>query len=692
MRRHSIPFRMGRRMIINGQMHIIVHVNFGANRLQLKSVADGSISNEQLHKFFAKLAESEIRIFDEIGIQLDFSDNAADILALSKPKRDRFYLRVAFVRGLDPLGRVGPDEERFIKAVASLCAEHKSQVSPNTAYKWLLLFRNTGNLRSLAMPRAESGSPDSPSRMHQVVADAVGQVLSEENRELEARISAQKGKMAVRGRSGLSLKAITLRARARVEWLHIEQHKKLNEQRLLEQLAPLALPKPPDGPSNRTVQRLVYSDQSRWKMLSAVYGPHVAKRVLGPHGHSFGLTRICQRWEVDMFIVDIIISVYYQGMLVPVGVPYLLVMIDCFSGAIVGMTVEFTTPTAKSFLALLKQCMQPKDWLFNKFPSIKHPFAAFGLPEVIGFDNGAIFSTPDVTATEAAFNIILDPASPYSPNDKPFIESSGSVLRLTLTRYQPGNKASIADSRAFEYNAHKQPPMPIDKFVPRLWEWLWNVYHQLPMEDKQGWTRQQSWNQSLQDMSETDDPSEIFTLDKSKIDLEVAVRHELRYTDEGFTISNRHYRSEEMHLLAMRVAKTYRFDVREDLCNPSQIFVNAVDFGCVVCVRAACEIPEFLTAEGFDHLLFSKRQLAETDIQQLAQALDDSRAPWTPPRGAEHIPTSKDGLAALIKRHRDPLGQEPASPSVPTTGPKVGQKDEMRDAFKEHFQDGARNE
>lgn len=688
MDRHANPFRVGRRIIIDGQMHIIVHVNFGTNRLQLKSLADGSIVNEPLHKQFARLAESEIRIFDELGIQLDFSDRAADIFRLSEEKKNSFHRRVAFVRGLDPLGKLGPQDERFTKSVVSLCKAHDCKVSANTAYSWLLLFRNTGSLRSLAIPRSESGGGASAGRMHSLVAEALSQVLSEENKEIEARISAQKAKFKIRGRSGLSIKAITIRVRARVERLHAELHDRLNERRRLESLAPLPLPEPPPGPSNRTVQRLLYSGQSRWRLLSAVYGPHVARRTLGPHGNSFRLTRICERWEVDMFIVDIIISVYYQGMLVPVGVPYLLIMIDCFSGAIVGMTIEFSTPTAKSFLALLKQSMQPKDWLFNKFPSIKHPSAIFGLPEVIGFDNGAIFSTPAVTAAEAAFNIVLDPASPYSPNDKPFIESAGAVLGLTLIRYQPGNKKSIADSRAFEYNAHKQPLMQIDRFVQLLWEWVWNVFHQLPMEDKQGWTRQQSWGHSVQDLSEGDDPSQIFPLDKSRIDLEVAVRHQLRYTDEGFTISNRHYRCEEMHSLAMRVAATYKFDVREDLCNPGQVFVNAVDFGCVVRVPAACEIPEFLTAEGFDHLLFSKRQLAETDIQQLAQALDDSRAPWTPPRGAEHIPSSKDGLAALIKRHRDPIGQEHASPSVPTTGPKVGQKDEMRDAFKEHFRGG----
>lgn len=672
-----MPFREGHFLRLGGSIFNIKHVDVGTNRLEVEHSSSGVRKDMELTDVFAQLRSGTAHLVDKDGVVMDFSEMSEDVLTLSEPKQALFHLRVRIVKKLHVLGIVGPANKQLIAAVASANKENATNFKPSTAYQWLQTYRTEGTFRSLARPRSlvylsrkaksTKSSTDEgadhvaaegdalgtavPARMHRVTRKALDAVLQEETARLDQRLKDQGRKISVHGRTGLSLRAIAQIARGRVETLHRTEHADINSKLASMGLAQVSLPPLPPGPSNRTVQLEVYRKDSRWTKLAAIYGPHVTKRRLGPHGANFKLTRICERWETDLFIADILISIYYQGVLVPVGVPYLLVMIDCYSGAVVGIIIEFRPPNYETFLALCKQSFTPKAWLFEAFPGIKNHIEIFGAPEVIGYDNAGMFSKQEqVDAAEAVMNIILDPATAYTPNDKPFIESFGSVMNRTLLRHQPGNKKSIAEARALEYDAWQQPPMPMEVFATKLWEWVWNVFHELPMDDRHGWSRRQTWTHSMQTLAQSDDPAALFPLDGQMLDIEIAKRHRLAYTDEGFTMDNRHYRSIEMHSLAMRFPAKFKFDVREDLSSPHHVFAVVKEYDRVVKVSIASELPQHLTSNAFRSLQDAKAAMADPNLAQLAASLEASEAGWRPPRGARHIPNSREGLAVLLSR------------------------------------------
>lgn len=715
MKRYPMPFRPGYRVRIDGRLFLIRHLDVGTNRLQVEDESTRVREDRQLTDVFAQVRSDSAQLIDEDGVVLDFSEMSEDVLTLSEPKQALFRLRMRMVRTLHVLGHVAPDNKELVAAVASFNKENGTTFKPSTAYHWLRLYRIKGTFRCLARPRSSDGSDKAPTgkpsgdkdaenrtldeglvggaashnAMHPLTRRALDAVLQEETARLEERLKDQRRKLATRGREGLSLRALATIARARVLQLHVDAHRARNETLKSQGLGPVPLGPVPPGPSNRTVQLEVCRQNSRWTKLAAIYGTHIARRRLGPHGPSFKLTRICERWETDLFIADIVLSVYYQGVLVPVGVPHLLAMIDCYSGAVVGLIVEFRPPNYESFLALCKQSFTPKAWLFKAFPGIKNPIEIFGSPEIIGFDNAGMFSKKDqVDEAQASMSSILQPAKAFTPNDKPFVETFGAVMGRTLLRLQPGNVKSIAAARALEYRAFQQPSMPIEVFMPKLWEWVWNVLHELPMDDRHGWSRRQTWTHSMQTLAQTDDPAALFPLDGRTLDIEIAKRHRLQYTDEGFTIDNRHYRSTDMHGLAMRFPAKFKFDVREDLCNPQHVFAVVKEHDRVIEVPAASDLPAYLTSNAFRSVQEAKAAMADPKLLDLAAAMEASQSGWRPGKGARHIPNSREGLAVLLSRYpelvpsRGAAAAEWASESI---APEKAASGGLRDAFANYF-------
>jgi hypothetical protein len=68
--RAATLFRIRRKLHISGHLHEIVHVDLGADRLQVRRLSDGAVKDLILHVQFGLLLSGEIELYDEIGVQL----------------------------------------------------------------------------------------------------------------------------------------------------------------------------------------------------------------------------------------------------------------------------------------------------------------------------------------------------------------------------------------------------------------------------------------------------------------------------------------------------------------------------------------------------------------------------------------------------------------------------------------------
>jgi len=156
----------------------------------------------------------------------------------------------------------------------------------------------------------------------------------------------------------------------------------------------------------------------------------------------------CHQFEIDATIADIyLVNSYSRHMLI--GRPVIYVVIDSFSGMIVGVYVGLEGPSwngarqalfnaftsKQEFCALNNVIIEPEDWPCHHLP--QEVFADRG--EMLG-------SAAEVLAT--GLGIELGIAPPYRPDWKSMVESRFSVLNsLTGIRWLPGGVAARQKER-----------------------------------------------------------------------------------------------------------------------------------------------------------------------------------------------------------------------------------------------------
>lgn len=129
--------------------------------------------------------------------------------------------------------------------------------------------------------------------------------------------------------------------------------------------------------------------------------------------------RALQRYEVDHTIVDLVCVCDQTGL--PLGRPTLTIVVDTFSGYVVGLYVSFWgTGLAPTFRAL-QVAFGPKDE-FNKILDPAKPWLGYGLCELLALDNGLEFHSPQFKMMASQLCIDIQYCAVRQPWLKPFVE------------------------------------------------------------------------------------------------------------------------------------------------------------------------------------------------------------------------------------------------------------------------------
>jgi putative transposase len=100
-------------------------------------------------------------------------------------------------------------------------------------------------------------------------------------------------------------------------------------------------------------------------------------------------TRVLERVEIDHTWLDLWVLDPKTG--VPIGRPWITVLIDRFSGYILGFHVSFYGPSVGSVAAAMRNAILPKDELLKAVPGQSLAWSAMGSGELYVVDNGLEF-------------------------------------------------------------------------------------------------------------------------------------------------------------------------------------------------------------------------------------------------------------------------------------------------------------
>lgn len=185
-------------------------------------------------------------------------------------------------------------------------------------------------------------------------------------------------------------------------------------------------------------------------------------------------TRILERVEIDHTPLDLILL--DDELYIPLGRPYLTLIVDVFSGCVLGFHLSYRSPSYVSAAKAIVHAIKPKSFdglaieLQNEWP-------CFGKFENLVVDNGAEFWSKSLehACREAGINIQYNPVR--KPWLKPFVERFFGMINEYFLAELPGKTFSNILKKE-DYKPEKDAIMRFSTFVEEFHRWIVDIYHQ----------------------------------------------------------------------------------------------------------------------------------------------------------------------------------------------------------------------
>ncbi|WP_423708777.1 hypothetical protein [Undibacterium sp. WLX3042] len=182
------------------------------------------------------------------------------------------------------------------------------------------------------------------------------------------------------------------------------------------------------------------------------YGAFYAKNKWRYSLHGNYTNRALQRLEIDHTILDLVVIADASGM--PLGRPVITIIVDSFSGYLVGFYISFAGAGLAAVLNCMKVGLMPKNTFTDHVNFLKNPWLGYGVGEMYVVDNGLEFHSKQFVNAALELNTDIQYCPVRQPWFKPSVEhffrelgfnlpAEGNVQK-PLANYLPINPAESA--------------------------------------------------------------------------------------------------------------------------------------------------------------------------------------------------------------------------------------------------------
>lgn len=185
-------------------------------------------------------------------------------------------------------------------------------------------------------------------------------------------------------------------------------------------------------------------------------------------------TRVLERVEIDHTPLDLILL--HDDLMIPLGRAYLTILVDVFSGCIIGFHLGFKAPSYVSASKAILHSIKSKDYISTLPVSFENEWVCNGKPENLVVDNGAEFWSKSLedACTECGINIVYNKVR--KPWLKPFVERKFGEVIQGMVGWVPGKTFSNVLEKE-NYNPTKDAIMRFSVFVEELHRWIVDVHN-----------------------------------------------------------------------------------------------------------------------------------------------------------------------------------------------------------------------
>ncbi|MBQ0822672.1 transposase family protein [Microvirga sp. HBU67558] len=187
-------------------------------------------------------------------------------------------------------------------------------------------------------------------------------------------------------------------------------------------------------------------------------------------------TRVNEVWYIDHTKLDGHL-VYNRKTRLPLGRPWLTVVIDAFSRLIVGFFISFIPPSLHSVSLALKNAISPKAYVLKKFPQLARRWLAMGLPRYIVCDRALEFrgNSFELACAELGIEVVWCPRK--RPEWKGIVERTIRTINTDFVELLPG--ATKGDARKLTQQGRSpiaEAELTSDELDREFHKWVIEVY------------------------------------------------------------------------------------------------------------------------------------------------------------------------------------------------------------------------
>jgi putative transposase len=372
--------------------------------------------------------------------------------------------------------------------------------------------------------------------------------------------------------------------------------------------------------------------------------------------------RAMARYEIDHTLLDVVAVCDVSGL--PLGRPTITVVVDAFSGYVVGFFVSFWGTGLSSTFAALKVALAPKPDL-SELGVVQHVWLGMGSPELLAMDNGLEFHSPQLRRLALQLDVDLEYCAVRQPWLKPVVERSlGSLIR-----YLP---ASGRIRRAQANELALDPDSTAAVTFSDLCTGLLKVFVDVLPFERNERKLNRPWDLFSESLASLPPPNLI--ADVNGLDVIVAPSDRLTVGNEGIVRHYLRYNSAELQAMRRVTAHSFKTEVKYDPENLHHVWVQDPRNHQWLCVPS-CQ-PEYTAGLSFVQHRAIRAHARETLERRNAEAVlmrakEELAALWSQrvARGKRLKASHLRALQGLTSSHllRGPAATQSAGkpPSVP---------------------------
>lgn len=240
-------------------------------------------------------------------------------------------------------------------------------------------------------------------------------------------------------------------------------------------------------------QRILESEN--YETYALKFGKKKAASRFKAVGGMMTAQRCLQLGCMDHTLLDAVAVLDTEWML-PIGSPWLTVLIDVMSRCVVGFVLSFEPPSIYSVMECLKRAGTPKVRFTDESGPARHLVNVFGRFDEIVVDNGKEFAGLSFEDALSDLGTTLRLAPVASPTHKAIVERFFGTLNHLVTRQLPGAKLPPHVLRELGYDPAANAVLTVEQIEELIWEAI-RLYH-LEIHSGTGMAPGAVWHQDAQ--------------------------------------------------------------------------------------------------------------------------------------------------------------------------------------------------